>query len=186
MTQSDDDPLALATRSGLPDALRVLVKELPRAGWESDPGFKGIASFWMERHLLFRQIMDTLAEETELRLDAKISAEKLGARVSRFGGMLIETLHEHHSIEDSIYFPKMRLLEPRLLRGFDMLDKDHHALDDWLDRFSIAAKIVVEDPTRDSTWAFHAEIERLAPLLERHLTDEEDLIVPVVLKTGLK
>ncbi|WP_238547958.1 hemerythrin domain-containing protein [Meridianimarinicoccus roseus] len=182
----DDDELKLETRVGLPDALRVLLEELPRAGWEAHPGFHGLARFWMQRHMLFRQIMDALTEEAELRLDAQVSADRLGARVNRLGGMLMSTLHEHHSIEDTVYFPKMQVMEPRLLRGFTMLDKDHHALDEWLNRFADASAGVVNTPSRDTTWVFHSELERLGPLLERHLRDEEDLVVPVILRTGLQ
>lgn len=181
-----DDDLKLEIRLGLPDGLQVLLRELPRAGWEDHPNFAGLASFWMERHMLFRQILDILTDETEQRLEKRLSAEKLSQRVNRLGGMLLGTLHEHHGIEDSVYFPKMQLMEPRLLRGFTMLDKDHHQLDEWLARFAESADHLIQHPSRETTWAFHSELARLGPLLERHLGDEEDLIIPVILKTGLQ
>ncbi|NCW70151.1 MAG: hemerythrin domain-containing protein, partial [Marivivens sp.] len=32
--------------------------------------------------------------------------------------------------------------------------------------------------------ALHAELEKLTRLMDRHLTDEEELVVPVILKFG--
>jgi hypothetical protein len=186
MTESFDDPLALGTRTGLPDALRVLVAELPRAGWETHPAFAGLAQFWMDRHLLFRRLMDALRADTEAWLDEAMSQQEYAARVQRLGGMLVGTLHEHHGVEDAVYFPQMQVMEPRLLRGFEMLDRDHHALDDWLARFTNAANGAIGRPDRDAVGAFHGELARFAPLLSRHLEDEEDLVVPVILRTGLR
>jgi iron-sulfur cluster repair protein YtfE (RIC family) len=180
-----DDALKLETRTGLPDALRVLLDEMPRMGWEQHPDFPGLARFWLERHMMFRRIVAALGADAEKRLDNTVSADWLAQRVSRFGGMLLGGLQEHHNIEDTVYFPKMQLLEPRLVRGFDMLDKDHHALDAWLNQFAQAANGVIGSPSRDTTGAFASELQRFGPLLERHLIDEEDLIVPVILRTGL-
>ena len=53
--------LALADRKKLPDALRVLLEDYPRDGWELDPGFDGLVRFWLDRHLMFRRLMSTRA-----------------------------------------------------------------------------------------------------------------------------
>lgn len=186
MTRDTATALALEHRTGLPDALRVLVEELPRAGWETHPGFAGLAQFWMERHLLFRRLMDTLRADAEARLDDRMAPGDFAARVQRFGGMMVGTLHEHHGVEDAVYFPQMKVMEPRLLHGFEILDRDHHVLDDWLSRFTATAQGALNRPDRDAAGAFHAELARFAPLLTRHLEDEEDLVVPVILRTGLQ
>ena len=188
MTKTDlpRDPMGLASRDGLPDALRVLLADLPRAGWETHPAFGGLAQFWMERHILFRRLLDALRTDAEARLDHALASDVFAARVNRFGGMLISTLHEHHGVEDTVYFPQMHAMEPRLLRGFDILDRDHHALDAWLARLETAAAHAVVAPTTDAVGALHGELARFAPLLNRHLEDEEDLVVPVILRTGLQ
>lgn len=180
------DPMDLARRDGLPDALRVLLADLPRAGWETHPEFGGLAQFWLERHLLFRRLMDGLRTDTEARLDGALAGDVFAARVNRLGGMLVGTLHEHHKVEDTVYFPQMQAMEPRLLRGFDILDRDHHALDAWLAAFETAAAQAMSSPTTDAVGAFHGELARFSPLLGRHLEDEEDLVVPVILRTGLQ
>ena len=50
------DDLALGVRAGLPDALRVLLADYPREGWESHPHFTGLVRFWLDRHLMFRPL----------------------------------------------------------------------------------------------------------------------------------
>jgi len=179
------DPMDLARRDGLPDALRVLLADLPRAGWETHPGFGGLAQFWLERHLLFRRLMAALRMDAEAQLDDALAGDVFAARVNRLGGMLVGTLHEHHGVEDTVYFPQMQAMEPRLLRGFEILDRDHHALDAWLSRFGTAAALAISTPAPGAVGAFHDELLRFAPLLNRHLEDEEDLVVPVILRTGL-
>lgn len=186
MTDAPRDPLGLATRDGLPDALRVLLADLPRAGWETHPRFGALAQFWMERHILFRRLLEALRTDAEARLDDRLAAAAFAARVNRLGGMLVGTLHEHHGVEDTVYFPQMRRMEPRLLRGFDILDRDHHDLDAWLAGFEAAAAQAMATPTPDAVGAFHRDLARFAPLLSRHLEDEEDLVVPVILRTGLQ
>lgn len=177
--------LDLTTRTGLPPALRVLAEELPRAGWEAHPNFKPLAEFWMERHLMFRRVLAALTDDTEARLDDRMTAEALAPRISRLGGMLIGGLEEHHAVEDYHYFPAMAGMEPRIQRGLDMLDADHNALHAWLAALTEAANGAIGGQGSDAAGRLHTELVRFAPLLDRHLTDEEDLIVPVILKTGL-
>jgi len=47
----------LRHRKGLPDALRVLLEQYPRALWESHQNFDGLTRFWLERHLMFRRAL---------------------------------------------------------------------------------------------------------------------------------
>ena len=176
--------LDLSTRTGLPPALRVLADELPRAGWEAHPNFRPLAEFWMERHIAFRRLLAMLTDQAEARLDDRIAADALAAQVSRIGGMLVGGLEEHHNVEDHHYFPAMAGMEPRISRGFEMLDADHHALHHWLATLTDAANGAIRARDRESAGNLHSELTRFAPLLDRHLTDEEDLVVPVILKSG--
>lgn len=180
-----DDPLALVRRSGLPEALRVLLETWPRVDWARHPAYEPLAAFWVERHLGFRRALTLLTEATQARLEGALASGSYGATVQRLGSRLVGELHLHHNVEDSEYFPLMRTVEPRLERGFTMLDADHQALDDWLADLTTAAERVLQAPSRDATGAMLGALERFAPLLERHLTDEEDLVVPVILKSGM-
>lgn len=185
----NDPDLPLETRTALPDALRVLLETYPRASWEHDPGFEGLLRFWLDRHLMFRRIVNQMRADTEKFLDHNLSAKFYAAHLARYGGMFVQELHGHHTIEDDHYFPKLIHLDARLSRGFDILDKDHHAIDRHLNAFVERANAVLQN--RDDTTkmiqpadAFLRQLGQLETLLNRHLIDEEELVVPVVLKYG--
>jgi hypothetical protein len=100
--------LALASRDGLPDALRVLLAEYPRAIWETDPGFDGLIRFWLDRHMMFRRVMVDMQEDARRLVDAKLEPAQYASRLSRYGGMFVNGLHEHHTIEDTHQRPADR------------------------------------------------------------------------------
>lgn len=179
--------LALDARTGLPDALRVLVHAHPREGWAAHPHFAGLVAFWLERHMMFRRLLTHLRQEGEARLDGRLAPERHAAGLSRYGGLLVQELHGHHHIEDAHYFPVLAQKDRTIGRGFDLLDADHHTLEADLAGFADAANAALRAPgaeARDAAGACHVALTRLERLLDRHLADEEDLIVPVILKHG--
>ena len=182
MTMTD-----LATRDGLPDALRVLLEQYPRDAWEADRNFSGLIRFWLERHLMFRRLLAGMQDDLQKRLDTDIDAKTHAARLSRFGGMFLNELHGHHSIEDQHYFPKLVALDTRLGRGFDILDRDHHAIDGHLHDFATAANALIQstmagEEDKDSAAGMEKVLATSERFLNRHLEDEEDLVVPILLK----
>ena len=72
--------------------------------------------------------------------------------------------------------------EASLARGFEILDRDHHAMDGLLQEFSDAANGVLQGKVEAGT--FQSHVAGFEALLLRHLDDEEDLIVPILLKHG--
>lgn len=181
--------LSLIERASLPDALRVLLAEYPRAGWEQDPGFNGLIQFWLDRHLMFRRLMSEMTKGTEALLDRKTKAEQYLSMVSRYGGMFVNGLHEHHTIEDTYYFPKLVTKDARIEKGFDILDRDHHDLDALLADFVSRANEVINlggsrEKLQTAAGHFQSELAMLTRLMDRHLVDEEELIVPVILRYG--
>ena len=180
---------ALADRDGLPDALRVLVKEYPRDTWETDSGFDELTRFWLDRHLMFRRLLEEIKKGNEAALDKRLETQRYAMALSRYGGMLVQGLHEHHTIEDQYYFPKLSQNDSRIVKGFEILDSDHHALDAFLADFTAKANATLQVAQSkadiiDSVGTFHAAAERLAVLLDRHLIDEEELVVPIILRYG--
>ncbi|HEV7256128.1 MAG TPA: hemerythrin domain-containing protein [Mesorhizobium sp.] len=180
--------LDLAARSGLPDALRVLLAEYPREAWEADPNFAGLVAMWLDRHLFFRRLVGLMREDAEALLDSRMDPQAWAPRVSRLGGQFVDHLHGHHQIEDQHYFPLLVKRDARLEQGFAILDRDHHALDAHLNAFVEDANLVlralqVED-FRTHAGRFHTGLQRLEGFLDRHLTDEEELVVPVILRDG--
>lgn len=179
----------LNDRDGLPEALRVLLSDYPREAWEADPGFAGLVQFWLERHGMFRKLNALLSDDAAAAMDGRMGTEDYRGRLSHFGGMLLGQLHDHHHIEDAHYFPQLTRLDARLEQGFALLDSDHHALDGLMRDFADAANAVLAPGQPDA--ALMARIARFretglrfARLVERHLDDEEDLIVPLLLKHG--
>lgn len=180
--------LDLTDRKGLPDPLRVLVTEYPRDLWARDPNFHGLVSFWLDRHMTFRRLLSAMTTATEDVMD-KGDPKRFATAISRYGSMFVQDLHGHHQIEDQHYFPILSKKDPRVTRGFDILDKDHHAMDGILSSFVEVANGALQTLDRGpkliaGAGALHAEIEKLTRLMDRHLTDEEELVVPVILKFG--
>ncbi len=184
--EMDNFSTQLGQRDGLPDALSVLLKEYPREGWEEHPGFEGLVRFWLDRHMMFRRLLEMLATETEKHLDQKTDRMVFKAHVAKLGSMLVGELNGHHNIEDAHYFPILAKKDFRIKRGFEILDRDHHALDDVLHRYVKAANAAINAELQSSReiGKFLEETNRLESMLSRHLIDEEELVVPVILKHG--
>ncbi len=177
--------LELEIRTGWPGELRTLLEMHPRDTWSSHPN-AALAQFWLERHGMFRHHAAELAAAAEDYLNGKRGATEfrywLAPRLQTF----ISHLHGHHEIEDHHYFPAFRLAEAQLSRGFDVLDNDHQVLHDSIvslvettNAFLTAAD--EEALKRSGDICSHA-VFTLNTRLRRHLEDEEDLIIPVILE----
>jgi len=179
----------LESREGLPAALAVLLADYPREAWEANPGFRELIRFWLDRHLMFRRMLAMMTEGAQAAADGTTDPRRFVAELSRMGSMFAGELHGHHMIEDHHYFPHLRVLDTRLEHGFDLLDSDHHDLDAHLSDFAGNANAVIravaEGAPHDAALGIFSEgLAGTARFLDRHLTDEEDLIVPVLLKHG--
>jgi iron-sulfur cluster repair protein YtfE (RIC family) len=175
-------------RQGLPEALRYLVAEYPRDIWSGHRNFEGLTRFWLERHVMFRQVLARLEQEAEAMLDGKMEARRYQQQTARLAGLFLNQLDSHHQVEDQHYFPQLAALEPPLARGFEILDADHHLIDGHLNRLADTANAMLRadplSPLTDVVGALKHTYERIAPFLNRHLLDEEELVVPVILKHG--
>ncbi|TFL16307.1 hemerythrin domain-containing protein [Jannaschia formosa] len=182
-----DPATDLALRLALPDALRVLAEEFPRAGWAEAQGpFRNLVLFWLDKHMSFRRLLDRLEADAQAALDG---ADPMAYRrsLARHGGMLINELHGHHMIEDAQYFPVMERADPVFAQGLKILDADHQALDALLHEMTDGANAVLRDNAggpgfRDRVGGLSKILARGGPLLQRHFEDEEELVVPVLLK----
>ena len=153
-----------------------------------------MADFWVQKHAhLLRQSGAIVAANSEYR-SGRVTAAQFGSAVApRLQGFLGE-LHGHHQIEDFHYFPAFRRSEPRLNRGFDMLGRDHELVHTGIMSIVEAVNGLVStiresdqdnsDAQKRAADGYMAAIELMHSRLERHLADEEDLIIPVMLKDG--
>lgn len=177
----------LETRTGLPDALRVLVRDYPRDLWESHHNFDALTRFWLERHLMFRELMGRLQTDTQGFLDKRTDPGQYARQTARLAGFFLNQLHGHHQIEDAQYFPTLSRIEPRLSGGFDLLDADHHALDGHLHGLADDTNAMLQAmgqggaAARTAAGTLNTRLDGFSRFLNRHLLDEEDLVIPTIL-----
>jgi hemerythrin-like domain-containing protein len=182
----------IAMREGLPPDMQTLLRDLPRDGWPDHPHFARSIQTWMNAHSGFRRLGKIVLDDTEGFLDHRQDGQAYAGRLAHFGNLLVRNLHGHHTWEDRSYFPELRAADPRFGEGLEMLESDHSALDGLLERFTRQANRVVQlatlepgqmteeaKPVRDTA----AQLRRF---LDRHLADEEDLVVPILLHHGLR
>ncbi len=189
MTAPTDQTDDLRRRTALPPALAALREAFPRDAWQTNPNFGGLVSFWLDRHLMFRQFMATMRTDAQALADTRVAPEVFGQRFARMGSAFLGELDGHHRIEDAHYFPALAALEPRISRGFEMLDRDHHALEEMLHAFAEnanrALQLVAEGgPAADAAGGVLGALDALERPLDRHLLDEEDIVVPIILRHG--
>jgi len=187
MSDLDLASLRLGTRSGLPETLRVLVDALPADGWPAHPEFGGLTQFWLEKHAAFRDLLDVIAADAAMAAAGDLAGTDYAPRLYRAASALLGELHGHHSIEDAHYFPQLRRLEPAVARGFDLLETDHQDLDARLRSLAEAVNAVLQAAQTDA-WTparadpFAETVGGFRVLLDRHLVDEEEIVIPALLK----
>ncbi|WP_298861682.1 hemerythrin domain-containing protein [uncultured Sulfitobacter sp.] len=180
------EKLDLDLRTGLPDALRVLLDEYPRAGWEAHAGYDGLIRFWLDRHMMFRRILERMQTQTEGTLDGHIDPGLFRQQIAELGSTFVQELRGHHGIEDAHYFPVLSGKDVRIARGFALLDHDHHALDVRISAFVTRANgaLYAKAAGEPAIGLLHENLLELNKTLDRHLVDEEEIVVPVILKYG--
>jgi hemerythrin-like domain-containing protein len=182
--------LTLATRSGLPDDLKLLLARYPREMWTGHVNLGQMASFWLSRHAMFREI-GAMLDDAALRFrEGDIDAEHFAGFFAPRLQFFLQQLHAHHHIEDDHYFPIFRKADARLAPGFEMLEGDHSTLAANIENSVTAANDFLRaldgphDGVRPAGDAYMQHGGVLLRGLSRHLDDEEDLIVPLILDRG--
>lgn len=176
----------LDERRAWPDELRYLLERHPRAGWSaaSSPS----VAFWLEVHAHFRFDCAALEEAHRDLKGGKLAASRFAAAAGQRLRALVGGVSGHHQIEDHQYFPAFRLREPRLASGFDTLERDHELLVADIGG-ALAALRELDAATHAPNAAtvdlaahlFGDAASRLCRRLRRHLDDEEELVVPLLL-----
>lgn len=178
--------LDLARRVGWPADLQVLLERYPREVWPAHPNLGATARFWLGRHDMFRELGGALSRASLEFREGRIEAGRYKAWFGRRLGFFLGELDGHHRIEDHAYFPLFRAADARLARGFDVLEGDHETIHHALERVAERANALIEAGSGDGLMraadAYADESDRLLTALLRHLADEEDLIVPLILE----
>jgi hypothetical protein len=186
----DGLPTGLMQRAGLPDDLKVLLEKYPRADWHGIHTLGALGGFWIERHDMFRTLGTALVEGIgdlrEGRVDAATFGRWFAPRLNHFLG----DLEGHHQIEDYQYFPLFAAADARLAPGFALLEEDHHLIHGLLSSNAETAQAFHQDLLAGSERlafsrdAYADQAEKLLAGLMRHLEDEEDLLIPLLLDQG--
>lgn len=177
---------------GMPTEMQILLDAYPRDSWEAHPGFREQTKHWLGAHQMFRKLGRIIRTETEMYLDKARSPDEFAARLAYYGDILVRNLHGHHGWEDHSYFPELAAADPRFEAGLEILEKDHQELDIVLERFSKSANRVIQlvelepKPARMEAGDLHKIAKSIEAFLERHLGDEEELAVPIILHHRLR
>ncbi|WP_034490746.1 hemerythrin domain-containing protein [Afifella pfennigii] len=184
------DELSLQARQGLPDDLLALLAKYPRETWPHHANLGELARFWLSRHDMFRELCGVLAGAAEELGEQRIEAAPFRAFFAPRMRFFLQQLEAHHRIEDGAYFPAFMAAESRLKRGFEILENDHEILHMDLLRLREAGSALLaalasdHDARLRSAEATSRELSLFLEGLRRHLHDEEDLIVPLILERG--
>jgi len=182
--------LQLPDRDGLPPDIAFLRERYPANEWRAHPNYGELGAFWLRVHDALRQQGHALQQTTlAFREGGQSPAQFQAGFASRLGHYL-QHLEGHHHIEDAQYFPRFRALDRRMAVGFDLLENDHVVIHDTLLVSAASAGSLLEslargaDAARYAADAYADDADRLLALLDRHLADEEDLVIPAMLEHG--
>jgi hypothetical protein len=174
----------LRHRANLPDEWLYLAREFPRELWpELSPS--STAAHWLDMHEGFRFLQRHLSDLGTAWRERKIEFAPLRARFLSGLGQYLYGMQLHHRVESTAYFPRFQAIEPRLSRGFDLLETDHHEIDRMLFQLAEAGRALrAVDPDRDgargTTEHVIGIVEGSSMPISRHLLDEEDLVIPLL------
>jgi hemerythrin-like domain-containing protein len=182
----------LQLREGLPEKMGILLRDYPREAWPDHPHFARSIRNWMGAHQMFRQLGKITREDAESYLDDKVSTDEFARGLSYYGDLLVRNLQGHHPWEDRSFFPELSRADGRFDDGLDVLETDHQLLDETLNRFTRTANRAIklfqldEKQARDEVGEVQQCAVDIEAFLARHLADEEDLVVPIILHHKLR
>jgi iron-sulfur cluster repair protein YtfE (RIC family) len=153
------------------------------------------AAFWLEVHEHLRRDAVGLETAGNDYVGGRSSPAQLAVIAAPRLHGLIAAMHGHHQIEDFHYFPAFRRAEPQLSAGFDRLESEHADLSRSVEAALAALRELREttelptEPAAAATQQLAAQryVDAAAALcreLEGHLRDEEDLVVPLLERSG--
>jgi hemerythrin-like domain-containing protein len=192
VSQSDLDALAelaLDRRVGWPEPLRFLLLRYPRPIWPTHRNLGSLGRFWLQRHQMFRELAAAfLAALGELR-EGRLEPAELGRWLTPRFAFFLRELHGHHQVEDLHYFPVFMRAEPRLALGFEVLEQDHVVIDQALgllaaDGRGLVGALATGEEATAAAERLAGALQRFLQQIDRHLDDEEDLLIPLILDRG--
>jgi iron-sulfur cluster repair protein YtfE (RIC family) len=178
----------LTSRTGWPENLRFLLERYPREVWQDHANLGDMARFWLQRHDMFRELGDALQSATQAFRAGHATAQDFRGWFAPRLQFFVSQLNAHHQVEDLHYFPVFSAAERRLAKGFAVLESDHETIHQAIVATVGPANDLLKamegngDAMRLAGDRYADASERLIRQLTRHLGDEEDLIIPLILE----
>ncbi|MEL7527143.1 MAG: hemerythrin domain-containing protein [Pseudomonadota bacterium] len=177
-------------RQGLPREW-LLFQDISRGDWLTHENYGPVSELWLNRHDGFRNMGNILITLLKQYRENQLGAERFAAMLAPQLQRFLSELHSHNMVEDQQYFPALLKVEPDLLQGMELLESDHAQLHQRMEAVvQNAAQLftAIRNGDQDAIQAAADTYERASTAmlmgLKRHLTDEEDLIMPVILGRG--
>ena len=131
-------------------------------------------------HRLFRQVYDEAA-----RLVRAAPAPSPG-RVTFLADhidLALAGLHSHHADEDTLLYPKLIERAPEQAPMTEQVEHEHEVISTALDAASAACATWRERPSPETGEALAAALDHLNDVVQPHLDDEEQKVVPLAAVT---
>ena len=131
-------------------------------------------------HRLFRQVYDEAA-----RLVRAAPAPSPG-RVTFLADhidLALAGLHSHHADEDTLLYPKLIERAPEQAPMTEQVEHEHEVISTALDAASAACATWRERPSAQTGEALAAGLDHLNEVVQPHLDDEEQKVVPLAAVT---
>jgi hemerythrin-like domain-containing protein len=187
--ERDDDLFSLAPRhpdSRLETDWLFLYNKLPPDQWfGADYAYK--TSGWLKVHTNIRKRQRILVQISEAYISGEFDWSEYRSQILKRINMHVLKLHQHHGVEDDGFFPEFVSMYPKLAPAFEILGHDHEYLNELLDKLQIQNDQLARSEVEDKALAeeLHKTLVAVTDLLQQHLTDEEDLVIPIlVLRQG--
>lgn len=181
--------LELSNRGALPPQVAFLRERYPKSQWRAHGNYGELTAFWLQVHDGLRAQGRALQQATydfrEGRWKGLVDFQRGFMPQLRH---YLQHLEGHHHIEDAHYFPRFRALDRRLHFGFDLLENDHEIIHGSLLTTAESARSFMQalpgaaDAGSYAVDRYIDDADRLLTLLNQHLADEEDLVIPALLE----
>ena len=178
---------AIATAGETWPAELLFLRDLyPRESWVNNPALGDLGHFWLHKHASLNGLAARVGEAGVAWRAGAVDSLRFRANFVPALRQLLGDLEGHHQVEDQYYFPQFRRIEPRLAGGFDILESDHTAIHARIVATVEAANTFLRAPPEDAGGLRRAAdryVDATGLLiagLARHLTDEEDLVIPLL------
>ncbi len=180
----DDDLFSLAPRhpdSRLETDWLFLYNKLPPDQWfGADYAYK--TSGWLKVHTNIRKRQRILTQISDAYISGEFDWSEYRSQILKRINMHVLKLHQHHEVEDEGFFPEFVSMYPKLAPAFEILGHDHEYLNELLDKLQIQNDQLARSEIEDKALAeeLHKTLVAVTDLLQQHLTDEEDLVIPIL------